>query len=189
MFPEHTSKNQSIPQDSDMGTGKDVSVTGMYQDTNMNNNAVADKVKRKSTHPDCPLKVRRIILQQPDETLYTLSKADSRFSSASLSANPVPVSATSGSNKGSMPIAASDWSNVPRCYPRKQCPIPGYDFSSYDCDRDTDSEHSRNSPSPTPTEIIEFDLSPEEIRQDLKERGIIVRDFGSAPVRGTRLRS
>ncbi|KAF8824604.1 hypothetical protein HHX47_DHR8000021 [Lentinula edodes] len=169
MLPEHTSKNQSILQDSDMGTGKDVGVTGMYQDTNMNKKEAADK--------------------QPEGTLYTLSEADSPFSGVSSSGNPVPVSATSGSNEGSMPIAASDWSNVPRCYPRKQCPIPGYDFSSYYCDRDTDTEHTRNSPSPTPTEIIEFDLSPEEIRQDLKERGIIVRDFASAPIKGTGLRS
>ncbi|KAJ3785901.1 hypothetical protein GGU10DRAFT_184726 [Lentinula aff. detonsa] len=164
MFSESTSNHRSNSLGINTGLNErdvDIIDIAMNQDQDTN---------QKSTSAE-PL--------NPTYTTYDHLKDDLRPSGPTSTPNLGSVSATSNSNEGASSVMTSDWSHVPCSIPRIQCPVPGYDFSSYN-DGDWDMD---DCPSPTDTEIIEVELSLEEIHQDLKARGITVRDFAFTSVK------
>ncbi|KAJ3758971.1 hypothetical protein EV360DRAFT_82562 [Lentinula raphanica] len=125
-----------------------------------------DKESMSATEPETESHVRSERNSNPPSSQYPISISTATTSSA------IPRSTTISNLNPSLPSSIS-----------KHCPVPGLDMSfcrdrGWIMDTDIDMDEL---PSPTDTEIIEVELTKEEILQDLKARGIKIRDYALMP--------
>ncbi|KAJ3727512.1 hypothetical protein C8R42DRAFT_339544 [Lentinula raphanica] len=117
------------------------------------------------------------------ETVSQIQPARSSNPISSQNSKPVFISTATTSSAISRSTTISNLNPSLRSSFPKPCPVPGIDMSfcrdrGWIMDTNIDMD---DLPSPTDTEIIEVELTKEEILQDLKERGIKIRDYALMP--------